>query len=255
MEAPALRPIVLLPGAILPAEIEYKPLLEILQKESKPFIKDLAVYAGDAPPPDYGLDQEVESLRKAVNEADFQSFDLVGYSAGGTVALTFIAAYPEKVRSLTLIEPDILPSQEWIQEAKHYLYVMEGLMRLPAFEQMVEYMRMRVRPGIITPPQLGEQPWMAKRPAGLRAIWQSFVHSEIRADLFRRFQKPVYLAIGSLSDGIEERKAGTLSMLFSDFQVEVYKGLHHFNPPHRAEPERFSVALRRLWNRADLVHV
>ena len=69
-------------------------------------------------------------------------------------------------------------------------------------------------------------------------------------DRLRHFQQPVHLAIGSLSNPIEERKAKTLSALFPAFRLEIYEGLHHFNPPHRAEPERFARALRELWARA-----
>ena len=61
---------------------------------------------------------------------------------------------------------------------------------------------------------------------------------------------PIYLAVGSLSHPIEAHKASVLSSLLSDIQIEVYEGRHHFDPPQRAEPERFAQALRRLWRRS-----
>ncbi len=42
-----------------------------------------------------------------------------------------------------------------------------------------------------------------------------------------------------------ERLAG----VFSDFRLEVFAARHHFDPPHRVEPERVA-ALRALWDSA-----
>ncbi len=44
-------------------------------------------------------------MRATVDELGFDRFDLVGWSYGGHVSLAFALEYPERVRSLTLIEP------------------------------------------------------------------------------------------------------------------------------------------------------
>jgi hypothetical protein len=36
----------------------------------------------------------------------------------------------------------------------------------------------------------------------------------------------------------------------SSCRLEVYEGRHHFDPPHRIEPERLAARLRELWERA-----
>ncbi len=55
--------------------------------------------------PGYGTLTELEALRATVDELGIERFDLVGWSYGGHVALAFALDYPERVRSLTVIEP------------------------------------------------------------------------------------------------------------------------------------------------------
>ena len=39
--------------------------------------------------------------------------------------------------------------------------------------------------------------------------------------------------------------------LFPDFTAEVFEERHHFDPPHRAEPERLAASLVAHWRRAE----
>jgi hypothetical protein len=39
--------------------------------------------------------------------------------------------------------------------------------------------------------------------------------------------------------------------VFSDFELEVFEERHHFDPPHRIEPERLANSLKKLWGRAE----
>ncbi len=251
-QSPA-RPVVFLPGAIMPATLQYEPLLKVLKDQVRPFLKELEVYAGDAPPPDYHLDQEVEAIKRFAGANGLTAFDLVAYSGGGAVALAFVARYPEPVRSLALTEPAVIPSRQWRQEpqARAYLDEMNRVMSLPPPEQLREFMRANLRPGVqLPPPPPGPPPpWMAKRPAGLRAMASAFETYDFDLADLRRFGKPVYLAVGSLTSAVEEHKAETLRAFFPDFRLEIYEGLHHFNPPQRAEPERYARALRAMWAR------
>ena len=40
------------------------------------------------------------------------------------------------------------------------------------------------------------------------------------------------------------------SAIFPDFTLEVFEDRHHFDPPHRIEPERTAQALRLIWAQA-----
>jgi pimeloyl-ACP methyl ester carboxylesterase len=249
---PALaRPVVFLPGGVLPAAMQYEPLMKVLGDAVRPIFKDLEVYRDDAPPPDYELDVEVEALRHVVDDANLSSIDIVAYSGGGAVALAFTAKYPERVRTLAVCEPAVIPGQDWIREAGEFWTAIQHAMTLPAAEQMREFVRVHLRPGVpMPPPPSGSPPpWMARRPAGLRALVHAFTTYDLDSNRYRLFRKPVYVAIGDLSDSLEERKASAMANLFVDFRLEVYEGRHHFDPPQRAEPERFARALAVLWTR------
>jgi pimeloyl-ACP methyl ester carboxylesterase len=63
------------------------------------------VEAGEPVPAGYGITTERDALLSTVDTIGLDRFDLVGWSAGGSVALSFALAYPERVKTLTLIEP------------------------------------------------------------------------------------------------------------------------------------------------------
>ncbi len=119
---------------------------------------------------------------------------------------------------------------------------------------MRAFMQWHMLPGI-EPPKLDVPPgpapaWMEQRPAGIEAISQAFNTYTLDQDRFRQIDQPVYYALGGLSTRFFERTARTLTGLFPHMQIEEYEGRSHLDPPHRAEPERFALALRELWARA-----
>jgi hypothetical protein len=68
-----------------------------------------------------------------------------------------------------------------------------------------------------------------------------------------RFDRPVYFALGGLSNPDQFGAIATrLNRVFPDFELEVFEERHHFDPPHRIEPERLADSLKALWRRADL---
>jgi pimeloyl-ACP methyl ester carboxylesterase len=245
---------ILLPGGILPADLAYSALLEALGAGVKALPKDLEVYAGEEPPPDYSLDAEVEGVVRTAAASGFDRFHLVGYSAGGAAGLAFAARYPGGLLSLALLEPawagneDLHPGETALRQK------FVGMMALPAEELMPAFVRVQLAPGVDPPPPPPgpPPPWMKTRPAGLRAIIAAFDSGELDLEALRRFERPVYFALGGLSNpDLYAREAERLSRVFQDFTLEVFEERHHFDPPHRAEPERLAASLRVLWDRAE----
>lgn len=77
-------PVVLLPGGILPDGPAYQALLAALGDDVDARAKDLEMYAGETvSPPGYSLATEVEGMCRVADEAGFDTFHMVGYSAGG----------------------------------------------------------------------------------------------------------------------------------------------------------------------------
>ena len=102
------EPIVLVPGG-LSGWLSWIPHAERLSAERKVVRVQLRsvelAEAGEPFPEDYGTPTEREALRASVDELGLDSFNLVGWSYGGHVSLAFALEYPERVRTLTLIEP------------------------------------------------------------------------------------------------------------------------------------------------------
>lgn len=250
---PSFR-VIMLPGAVLPAEAAYGALIAALGPGVEAVANDLELYATPEPPDDYGLDAEIAGVLREADARGWDRFHLVGYSGGGAASLAFAAARPERLSSLALLEPawagnwDLSPAETafWLE--------FDRLAGLPAEELMPAFMRLGLRPGVpLPPPPPGEPPpWMAKRPAGIRAFGRAFRRDDIDRDALRRFDLPVYLALGALSNPDQyEEIAKRLSGVFPDFQLEVFEERHHFDPPHRIEPERLASSLLALWRRAE----
>jgi pimeloyl-ACP methyl ester carboxylesterase len=172
--------VVLLPGAILPAEPAYAALLQELGERVDAVTKDLEVYAGEERPPDFSLDTEVEGILREADGHGFAYFHLVGYSGGGASSIAFAALHGNRLLSLALPEP------AWA-----------GNERTPAEE----------------------------------------TH---------------YFALGGRSNpDYYGRMAERLAAVFPDFTLDTFAERHHFDPPHRIEPDRLASSLLTLWQRAE----
>ena len=131
---------------------------------------------------------------------------------------------------------------------------LEKLEGLPPNEFMQAFVRLELRPGVEPPaPAPGPPPpWMANRPAGIRAFIRAFKTSDLDRESLSPLGRPVYYALGGLSNpDMYGALAERLSRVFDDFTLEVFEERHHFDPPHRIEPDRLARSLRALWERAE----
>jgi pimeloyl-ACP methyl ester carboxylesterase len=246
--------VVLLPGSVLPAELAYGALIGALGSDADAVAKDLEVYATAEPPDDYSLDFEVDGVLREANARGWERFHLVGYSGGGAAALAFTARYPDRLWSLALLEPawagdwDLSPAEQKIWREYERLEGLAPEKLMPAF------MRLNLKPGVpvAPPPARGTPPLMAKRPAGIGAFMRTFKTYELDREDCRRFDRPVYYALGGLSNADQFGEIGKrLGGVFPQFTLEVFDERHHFDPPHRIEPERLATSLKALWKRAE----
>ena len=185
--------IVLLPGGVLPAEPAYAALLQLLGEHVNAVVKDLEVYSGEQPPPDFTLDLEVNGILREADVHGFDHFHLVGYSGGGASSLAFAAAHGERLLSLALLEPawagnDRTPAEEAVWRR------FRALEPLPPAEFMAGFARLQLAPGVEPPPPPDgpPPPWLAKRPAGLRAFIDAFDNGDLDVAALRAFDGPVY---------------------------------------------------------------
>jgi pimeloyl-ACP methyl ester carboxylesterase len=250
MDSTGSLPVVFLPGGVTPVGPSYAPLLDELGSEITPVLRDLEVYAADAPPADYSMESEIAALVRDVDAAGLATFHLVGYSGGGAVCLTFAARYPDRLRSLAIFEPANAPGP-WVPD--DHPEFSAGAERLPPDEMLREFTRRQLRPGVEPPPPPpGPTPeWMATRPAGLRALMRAFQTDTTDPAALRACAFPAYVAYGLLTGESMVRRVQFLAGLLPDIWIEAYAGIHHFAPPQRSLPARYAKALRQLWSRAE----
>lgn len=245
--------VILLPGGVLPADLAYGALVEALGDGVEAVAKDLELYAGDEPPPDFGLDHEVAGIVREADAHGWERFHLVGYSGGGAAALAAASRRPDRLLSLALLEPAWAGNWDLGEEERAIYRELEQLRTLAPGGFMSAFVRLQLRPGVAPPPPPPGRPpaWMARRPAGIRAFTRAFRTDDLDRESLRRFGRPVYYALGALSNpdlygAIAER----LARVFDDFTLELFEERHHFDPPHRIEPERLARSLRALWEHA-----
>jgi pimeloyl-ACP methyl ester carboxylesterase len=242
---------ILLPGAVLPAGPAYDGLIGALGATRDVHAKDLEVYAGDALPPDFSLATEVAGVLRHADEAGFDRFHLVGYSAGGAVAVVLAARHPARVRTLALMEP-AWAGDDGMSAAE--MTVREHIETALALEDPDEMMRRfteaQLAPGIVAPPRPPGPPpaWLAKRPAGVRAFVRAFEEEDLHEPDLRSFEGPVWFALGDRSNPeLYGQMAERLARVWPRMAIERFPERHHFDPPHRTEPTRVAAALERLW--------
>ncbi len=244
---------ILLPGGVMPAELAYGSLIEQLGDDVDAIAKDLEIYAGPEVPAGYTLDDEVAGISRTARAAGFERFHLVGYSGGGAASLAFAAEHPERLLSLALLEPAWMGNDELSADEEDVWRDVDRIATLPAAELMPAFIAIQIAPGVEPPPPPPgpAPPWMATRPAGLRAFISTFRSSSLDLDELRAFAQPVYFALGGRSNPrYYGRMAERASDIFGDFTLDVFDERHHFDPPHRVEPERTARALRAHWARA-----
>jgi pimeloyl-ACP methyl ester carboxylesterase len=211
------------------------------------------VYADEQPPPDFSLATEVEGILREADAHGFERFHLVGYSGGGASALAFTALHGERLLSLALLEPAWAGNERTVEE-EQLRQGFRALKTLPPDQFMAGFTRLQLAPGVDPPPppEGPPPPWMAKRPAGLRAFLDAFDTADLDLDALAAFDRPVYFALGGRSNpDYYGRMAQRLAGIFPDFTIETFPERHHFDPPHRIEPERLSRSLLALWQRAE----
>jgi homoserine kinase len=250
----AMPPVLVVPGIVYPTVQAYGPLLSRLTGRARLVTKELEVYADPAqvPPDGYSLDTEVEGIGRAADEAGWDTFHLVGYEAGGLVALAFIERYPERLRSVTLIEPFGTglgdPPEAWAR----FLDECERVAALPEERVVGAYLPLSVRSRVPVPPPPGSTPEaMALRPVGIAALVKIARDTRLNGEKIAAFERPVYVVYGSLSNDAYIATARALGELLPESTVEEYVGTHHLSPPQRATPERLAQSLMRMWADAD----
>ena len=232
-----ILPLVCVNG-VVPPELTFARLVrDVTERPVR--LHDLVGYR-EVLPPGYRLEAELSALGAVVNG----SAHLLGYSAGASVTLAFAAAHPDRVASLTLVEPP------WIgvADGTEFQAGMDAVMfDTPAERRWETFHQLLTRPGAdVPPPPPNPPPWAAGRVARGEQVWRALRAHPIPAERLASITAPVYLPVAADSHPWFVDAAHQLADRFQTATVDVYPG-NHVRPPHVSEADRFVAALRSLW--------
>lgn len=225
-------PVILLPGGILPAQPAYQRPLAELGEAADARTRDLEMYAAaSVPPPGYSLETEVEGIEGLADGSGFDTPHLVGDPAGGASSLAFAASYPERLRSLTLMEPARTGRTGQTSKEAAVFDPFRTIPGLPPDKIMPVVIETQLAPLVEPPASLpGPRPtWMPSRLLAIGGFLAAFDADEPDVEVLRAFDRPVYFALGGRGNpGLYARIAARLGDVFSDFMLDVHEDRHHF---------------------------
>ena len=188
--------------------------------------------AGMPGDPGYTAEVERESLRLTLDELGIGEADFAGWSAGGKALIEFTLAYPERVRSLALVEPaaywileELGQTDSRLDESHEFLFGLAGkkvteddLARFLGFAGFVE-----------DPAQVRNHPyWDRWVPHRMALSWLSeevFRAGRSVKDL-SSITCPVLLVKGTVTEPWEKRVVDVLGEYLPNARVVELEGDH-----------------------------
>lgn len=190
---------------------------------------------GQALPPDYSVKLESRALGAGLDDVNLkEAVDLVAWSYGAFITLDFALDHPERVRTLTLIEPPAF----WVLEATNQvddqsrrqrddLKALHEEMRGDVSEDQLE--RFLIQAGFGAPGvsirALSPWPTWVKHRRSLLQGPAVFAHTD-RAERLRAFQRPVLLFKGTGSTRVFHRIIDVLGTTLPNARVVELPGGH-----------------------------
>jgi pimeloyl-ACP methyl ester carboxylesterase len=226
--------VVLVPGG-LTGWISWIPHAEQLSSDRKVVrVQLLAVELGlekQPLPEGYSVDMETEALVRALENNGIESADFVAWSFGALVTLNFALNNPERVNSLTLIEPPAIwvlesrgpLSPEMLAEQKRIQSLGPGDVsedQLAWFTHFAGFV-----PGEVDPRKLPTWPVWVEHRQSLRTGDVAYRHSD-DIERVRGFDRPVLLFKGEGSSAFLNEIIDILGEEFPDARVVSLPGGH-----------------------------
>jgi pimeloyl-ACP methyl ester carboxylesterase len=192
-------------------------------------------------PAGYGIETESRALAAALDELAWrQPLDLVAWSFGAAAALDFALNQPERIRTLTLIEPPAL----WVlpdhgralpstRELAALLPAVDGDVSVAALERFLRTAAL-VPPGA-DPESLPQWETWVRHRRSLRSGDATFRHTDDPARL-RAFTAPVLLVTGTGTSPFLRAVHDTLAEALPNARTLELAGGH---APHLAEMDAF----------------
>jgi pimeloyl-ACP methyl ester carboxylesterase len=204
---------------------------------------ELAAWGLDAGSP-YDMGVEVEAVQALVDAASLDRFHVFGFSAGGTVALAAALAMPDRILSVSVLEPATIGDDAWHPAEAAWQAEMRRIRALPADARMDPFRRLVMRPGLEPPPSRRVSSVWTPQDEMLEDMIErtGFVSSDLAS-----FRGPALIVIGGDSNPRWRLMADRLVDVMPDACVKEFPSLSHFTPPYREQPEAFQEVMLGFW--------
>jgi pimeloyl-ACP methyl ester carboxylesterase len=182
-------------------------------------------------PPGYSVDYEATALTNTLDDLHISHADIAAWSYGTLIALTHALNHPQRVRSLTLIEPSaywVLPSNSPL--SAHILTEQQFMQTLASGEvteqHLVKFMRtFGLLPPGVDPRNLPQWPLWLEHRQSLRIGDAEYRHTD-SIDRLRAFTPPVLLVRGADTTPLTHRIADVLAEELPHARLVTLPGGH-----------------------------
>jgi pimeloyl-ACP methyl ester carboxylesterase len=192
-------------------------------------------------PAGQSMDQIATNLAAWLDEMEAAVVDLGGFSMGGYVALAFCRLYPERVRSLALVDSRATPDSDAGRQGRDQMAaaIEKGGAAVAAEAMLPKMFTESVDPAIRD--EVGG--WMREQPPA--ALIADLVAMRDRPDstpTLAQLQVPVLVISGVEDPIIPVEEAATMAATVPDGRLVVVDGAAHLSPIE--QPDAVNRALR-----------
>jgi pimeloyl-ACP methyl ester carboxylesterase len=247
--------IVLVPGGLtgwvswMPHQERLAPRYKVVRVQ--PIHNELGSQ-GQRGDPTYNAETERETLRMTIDELKIPSAHFGGWSGGGRALIEFALEYPDRVRSLTLVEPAAYWALEQLGEKDPLLDETNDFLRARAGEDITEddlaqFLRSA---GFVQPSEDPRQHpnwerWVSHRMA---LSWQALIESSGRSiDELSGITAPTLLVKGTRSTDEDRRVVDVVAERIPNSAVTELEGDHAC---HIQEIDKFLEAFEKYLTNA-----
>ena len=229
------EPVVLVPGG-LTGWLSWVPHAERLSSGRRAIrVQPIHNELGSAGVPgdtEYDVDTERESLRLTLEALEIDRADFAGWSGGGRALIEFTLEYPERVRTLTLVEPAAYSLLDEIGEDDPDVKRVNDLLDSLAGKEVTEddlAQFLSVAGFIEDAADAPEHPsWSSWVPHRMALSWQSDRLGRLRRSVseLRQVRGPVLLVRGTTTASWERRVVDLLAAKLQDARLVELAGGH-----------------------------